>query len=362
MALAMLLAVFALSRRDRRPRSQDAFVYAYSTSVVPEVSGRITAVHVRENQRVAKDEILVEIEREPYELKLAQARAAVLALQAQIAVKSREVESQSSAAKAAETQIQAALSELDYAKSTTSRLSPLASKGYATPQQFDQARTQEKVAKSALKTAVEKAQAALQAVGDTESMLAQMRGDEAAMSLAEWNLSHTVLRAPFDGWVSGFDITEGAYASAGQPIFTLIKANEWYAVGNFRETELTNVQVGDPATVWLLGAKNQAVQGRVESIGWGVAPPNTGAPSLPQVGRTLNWVTIAQRFPVRIRLENVPEGVARLGETANILVAGDALAAEDAARESQLQKENARASVFTSAAALAFALGSATRR
>ena len=61
---------------DRRPRSQDAFVYADSTSVVPEVSGRITGVHIRENQRVAKDEILVEIEREPYEFKLAQARAA----------------------------------------------------------------------------------------------------------------------------------------------------------------------------------------------------------------------------------------------------------------------------------------------
>ena len=65
------------------------------------------------------------------------------------------------------------------------------------------------------------------------------------------------------------------------------------------------------------------MQGRVESVGWGVAPQNAGAPGLPKVGRTLNWVVIAQRFPVRIRLENVPEGVARLGETANILVAGD---------------------------------------
>ena len=135
-----------------------------------------------------------------------------------------------------------------------------------------------------------------------------MRGAEAAVSLAEWDLNHTVLRAPFDGWVSGFDITEGAYASAGHPLFTLIKANEWYAVGNFRETELTNIQVGDAATVWLLGAQNQAVQGRVESLGWGVAPQNAGAPGLPKVGRTLNWVVIAQRFPVRIRLENVPGG------------------------------------------------------
>ena len=116
MAAAVLLAVLAIVGSDRRPRSQDAFVFAYSTSVVPEVNGRITGVHVRENQRVAKDEILVEIERGPYEFKLAQARAQVAALQAQIEVAARQVASQSTAAKAAATQIQGALSQLDLAK------------------------------------------------------------------------------------------------------------------------------------------------------------------------------------------------------------------------------------------------------
>jgi len=135
-------------------------------------------------------------------------------------------------------------------------------------------------------------------------------------------LNHTIIRAPFDGLVSGLEITQGTYASAGHPLFTLIKANEWYAIGNFRETELPSIRVGDAATVWLLGAQNRAVSGRVESLGWGVAPPNPGSPGLPKVGRTLNWVVIAQRFPIRVRLDDIPEGVARLGETANILVAG----------------------------------------
>jgi multidrug efflux system membrane fusion protein len=323
LATAVLLAVFAISRLDRRPRSQDAFLYAYSTGLVPEVSGRITAVHVRENQRVTKDEILVEIEREPYELHLAQAQAQLASLRAQIGVSSRQVASQSTAARAAATEIQGAISQLDLAKTTAARLSPLVDKGYATPQQFDQAQTNQKVAQTALASAVQKAKEATQAVGDTESLQAQLAGAEAAVSLAEWDLGHTVLRAPFDGWVSGFDVTEGAYASTGHPLFTLIKANEWYAVGNFRETELPNIRVGDAAFVWVLGAQNQALQGRVESLGWGVAPQNAGAPGLPKVGRTLNWVVIAQRFPVRIRLENVPEGVARLGGTANIVVAGD---------------------------------------
>jgi membrane fusion protein, multidrug efflux system len=323
LAAAVLLAVFAISRLDRRPRSQDAFLYAYSTGLVPEVSGRITAVHVRENQRVRKDEILVEIEREPYELHLAQARAELAALRAQIDLSSRQVASQSTAARAAATEIQGAVSQLGLAKTSAARISPLVDKGYATPQQFDEAQTNERVARTALAAAVEKAKQATQAVGDTESLRAKLSGAEAVVSLAEWDLGHTVLQAPFDGWVSGFDITEGAYASAGHPLFTLIKADEWYAVGNFRETELPNIRVGDAAFVWVLGAQNQAVQGRVESLGWGVAPQNAGAPGLPKVGRTLNWVVIAQRFPVRIRLENVPEGVARLGGTANIVVAGD---------------------------------------
>jgi multidrug efflux system membrane fusion protein len=320
---AVLLAAFALSRLDRRPRSQDAFVYADSTGIVPEVSGRITTVHVRENQRVTKGDVLIEIEREPYEFRLAQARAQAAALRAQIDVASRQVASQSTAARAAATEIQGAISQLDLAQATSARLSPLVDKGYATQQQFDEAQTNAKVAQTSLSAAVQKAKEATQAVGDTESLRAQLGGADAAVSLAEWDLDHTVLRAPFDGWVTGFDITPGAYATAGHPLFTLITADEWYAVGNFRETELANIHVGDAALVWLLGAQNRAVHGRVESLSFGVAPQNAGAPGLPKVGRTLNWVVIAQRFPVRIRLEGVPEGTARLGETANIVVAGD---------------------------------------
>ena len=319
---ALVLGALSFWRLDRRPRSQDAFVYADSTAIVPEVSGRIKGVHVRENQRVAKGDLLVEIEREPYELRLAQARAQAASLQAEIDLSSRKVESQLSSAKAAATQVRSARSQLGLAQSTAERLTPLVGKGYTTKQEFDEANTKQRVARSDLSTAIQKAQAAKESVGSTESLRAQLEGAEAAVSLAEWDLNRTVVRAPFDGWASGMELTQGAYASAGHPLFTLIKANEWYAIGNFRETELPSIQVGDAATVWLVGAQNRAVSGHVESLGWGVAPPNAGAPGLPKVGRTLNWVVIAQRFPIRVRLDDVPEGVARLGETANILVVG----------------------------------------
>ena len=72
--------------------------------------------------------------------------------------------------------------------------------------------------------------------------------------------------------------------------------------------------------MWLVGSKNQPVHGRVESLGWGVRPMDAGDPGLVNVGRTLEWVIVAQRFPVRVRLDDLPGGVARLGATANILV------------------------------------------
>ena len=319
---AVLLVGLALFRLDRRPRSQDAFIYADSTGIVPQVSGPLTIVNVRENQRVRKGDLLVQIDRAPYELQLAQARAKVASLQAELELTSHQVESQTTAAKAAKTQIRSAKSQLGLAQATTERLTPLVGKGYTTPQQYDEAQSKQQVAKTDLSAAIEKAQQAEQSVGSTESQQAQLRGAQAAASLAELDLDHTCVRAPFDGWVSGLEITQGSYATAGHPLFTLIKANEWYAVGNFRETELPRIRAGDGALVWLLGGQNRAVHGRVESIGWGVAPPNAGAPGLPKVGRTLSWVVIAQRFPVRVRLEDVPEGAARLGETANILVAG----------------------------------------
>jgi len=316
----VVLAALALRRLDRSPRTQDAFLYADSTGIAPEVSGRITIVRIRENQRVAKGESLVEIDPEPFELHVEQARAQVAALKAQIDLTSRQVASQSSGANAAASQIQAARSELVLARETLSRLSPLLPRGYATAQQVDEARAKEKSALATLTAATQQAQQARQAVGDTDSLQAQLAGAEATVRLAERDLRNTVVRAPFDGWVSGFDVTDGTFATAGHPLFTLIKASEWYAVGNFRETELASIGVGDAATVWIVGSRNRSVRGHVESVGWGATPEDVGAPGLWNVGRTLNWIVIAQRFPVRVRLDEVPDGVARLGATANIQV------------------------------------------
>lgn len=320
---AVVLGGRTIATLDHRPRTQDAFLYADSVAISPEINGRLVTLHVRENVRVSKGDPLAEIDREPFELRLRQAVAQATALEKQIGLTTRQVAAQSSGAQAATTQIQRAKSQLALAHDTVERLSPLLGKGYATPQQLDEARANEEIARAAVTAAVQQAQQAHLAVGDTESLQAQLDAARAAVALAERDLRNTTIHAPFDGYVLGLEIAEGTFASVGRPLFTLVKADEWYAVGHFRETELAHITTGDTADIWLVGSNNRRVRGHVESIGWGVRPEGGGAPGLPAVGRTLNWVVIAQRFPVRIRLDELPVGLTRVGATASILVEHD---------------------------------------
>jgi multidrug efflux system membrane fusion protein len=319
-AAAIGLGTYALYRLDRAPRTHDSFLYADSAGIAPDVSGRIVRLFVRDNQRVKKGDSLVGIDPEPFDLRLRQARAQVMALQAQIDLTTRQVAAQSSGADAAATQIARARSQLALAQDTVGRLAPLLGKGYVTAQQVDEARTNEHTSQSALTVAIQQATEARQAVGDTASLEAQLAGAQATVGLAERDLRETIVYAPFDGLVAGLDIAAGAYAVAGHPLFTLIKTEDWYAIANFRETELPSVAIGDPATVWVMADNNRPLRGHVESVGWGVQPEDGGGPSLPAVGRTLSWVVVAQRFPVRVRLDEPPDAAMRIGATASVLV------------------------------------------
>jgi multidrug efflux system membrane fusion protein len=133
----------------------------------------------------------------------------------------------------------------------------------------------------------------------------------------------TTLRAPFAGKVVGLQIAEGTFAVAGHPLFTLIKSDAWYAIADFRETELPRIAVGDRATVWTMSESNSAFAGRVESLGAGVQSSDQGGPGLPVVGRDLNWVVVAQRFPVWVRLDGPPPFAMHVGLTASVKVHHD---------------------------------------
>jgi multidrug efflux system membrane fusion protein len=319
-AAAVGLGIATLFVIDRRPRTHDAHLFAYSAGMATEVSGRILTLHVINNQRVNAGEPLADIDPEPFEMRLRQARAQVAALKAQISLTGRQVTSQKYGAGAAATQINHAREQLALAHDTLHRLEPLLAKGYVTNQQIDEARTNERNAAIALTTASQQANQAQQAVGDTDSLVAQLAGAEAAEALAARDLRVTTLHAPFAGTVVGLQIAKGAYAIAGQSLFTLIKDDEWYAIADFRETELPRIAVGDQATVWAMSDDANSIHGTVESLGRGVQPEDRAGPGLPVVGRTLDWVVVAQRFPVWVRLDDPPSKLTRIGATASVRV------------------------------------------
>ncbi|MGH8208881.1 MAG: HlyD family efflux transporter periplasmic adaptor subunit [Steroidobacteraceae bacterium] len=197
--------------------------------------------------------------------------------------------------------------------------------GFVTRQQLDEARTNERSALASLDALEKSAMQARQAVGDTESLQAQLEGAQAAEAVALRNLNLTTLRAPFAGRVVGLSIAEGTYAVAGHPLFSLIKSDVWYAIADFRETELLHIKVGDPATVWTMAEADRPLAGHVESLGAGVQSADVDGPGLPNVGRDLNWVVVAQRFPVWVRLDQPPMEAMHVEMTASVKVHHDGL-------------------------------------
>ena len=320
---AVVLGVLVLVAIDRRPRTHDARIFAYSAAMASEISGRIVQILVTNDQDVAKGAPLLVIDPVPYELQLRQARAQVAALKAQIALTGRQVTSQGSGVQAAESQVAKAREQLKYAQDTRQRLEPLVKPGFVTRQALDEAKTNEAAAEASLQALTRSATQARQAVGDTASLEAQLEGAEAAEANAARNHDLTTLRAPFSGKVVGLQIAEGTFAVAGQPLFSLIKSDAWYAIADFRETELPRIEVGDSVTVWTMAESNTAFAGHVVSLGAGVQSADKDGPGLPTVGRDLNWVVVAQRFPVWVRLDNPPPFALHVGLTASVKVHHD---------------------------------------
>jgi membrane fusion protein, multidrug efflux system len=317
---AVVLGVLVVVTIDRRPRTHDARIFAYSAAMASEINGRIIRVLVSNDQQVEAGAPLILIDPSPYEMQWREARAQVAALKAQIALTGRQVTSQGSGVQAAVNQVARAREQLRLTEETRKRLEPLLGPGYVTQQQIDETRTNEATALASLQALTHSATEARQAVGDTLTLEAQLEGAEAAEALAARNLDLTTLRAPFAGTVVGLQIAEGTYALSGRPLFSLIKSDMWYAIADFRETELPRIAVGDPATVWTMAESDRAFEGRVESLGAGVQAGDQDGPGLPQVGRDLNWVVVAQRFPVWVRLDHPPPEAMHVGMTASVKV------------------------------------------
>jgi len=321
LAGVLVTGVLATRRIDQRPRTDDAYLQADLVHMAPDVSGRIVELDVRDNQEVRKGEVLFRIDPEPYQMRVDQDRAAVHGLEAKLALTADQVAAQTSKADAAASGINTAEAQRALASSTLGRMEPLLGRGFVSAQQVDQARTAQRTAQLGLQQARMQAEEARQAITNTKPTEAELDGARATLALAERDLNKTVVRAPCDGRITALDIAAGEFAATGHPLFTIIDTEHWYAIGNFRETDLPGIEPGQHATVYVMAQPTRPLRGTVDSLGWGVASGvSATVGGLPHVESTLNWVRIAARFPVRILLDAPPDDLMRYGATAVIVI------------------------------------------
>jgi membrane fusion protein, multidrug efflux system len=352
---AAVLGLTVLYRQNYYPRTDDAEVFANFIGIAPQVEGPLIRLNVRDNQFVKKGVLLYEIDERPYEYALERAISEQATLEGQISDESRRIAALVSAVSVSQANIHSAeadvasseravdrqRAEWTYASNNLHRLEPLLAKQFVTVDQIDRAKTSEiaesealreaesrlQLAKAELNSALAQHEQAQHAVTTLEPLINQRGAKEAAVKNARYNLNNCRVYAPFDALVTNLIISEGAYAHVGQQVFTLIDARAWWAVGNFREGQLKRISPGMRADVYVLSKPNLRFTGVVDSIGFGVTPDpdviGTLQQGLPDVQRTLNWVHLASRYPVRVRVENPTPDLFRVGESAVVTIRGN---------------------------------------
>ena len=319
--LAAIFWIWTLLRT--KPSTDDASIDVEVVHIAPLVGGRIVELPIHENELVHKGDLLLRIDPVPYQINVAAAEANVDVARAALGSKRRLVSTQRSDADIATQQISRARDNLALTQRTQERLAPLAAKGYVPQQQFDQAKLAAQDANTSLAQAEKRQSAAEGAVDTDDAALASIRSATAALANARRALSDTEVRAPHDGRIVGLHTSTGEVVAPSQSLFTLINTEEWFASANFRETDLERIRPGECVTVYSMIDRRQPMKGIVDSIGYGIldAEKIDIPRAAPYVEPSLNWVRVAHRFPVRIRLENPPERVVRLGASAIVEVA-----------------------------------------
>lgn len=319
---AIVALILVIWQMQTSPQTNDAYVYADTIDVVPEVSGRIIEMPARENLRVKQGDLLFRLDPRAYEAMLADAESRLAALDAQIMLTGRTIKAQQYNAASVAAAVARAQALVKQTTSTRIRLEPLVPEGFASQEELDQARTAEKAARAELAATQLQASQAAAAVTGTDAMIAQRSGLVAQIALAKLHLEYTEVRAPFNGIVVGLKTTVGQYVSALKPVFTLIDDDRWYVVANFRETDLGNVRPGVPARLTVMTDHRRTFDGTVDSVGAGViAGQGASLPGgLPFIERSINWVHVSQRFPVKIAVKHPDPTLFRMGASASAVL------------------------------------------
>jgi multidrug efflux system membrane fusion protein len=370
---AVLVCLIAVWVYINRPETDDATMRANFIGIAPHASGHIVQLLVKDNQFVHQGDLLFTIDPRPYEHAVARAKASlvltrkevdalekavmvadasIVRAEAQVSASMAEVERAEAQSIAAEAGVQRAQGEFKEADDHFKRLEPLLAKELTTADLVEAARTRRLVAEtgvsqaeralSAAKAAVAAAraqhlavEAALQqakvdrlraedAIGREGDFNARIGAAEAQLAGAELDLGYCHVRAPFSGKVVNLNISLGEFAHSGAQVFTLVDTGTWYVVANFRETQLKHIQEGAPAEIYLQFKGGKRFRGKVVGPGWAVVPEyGTSTMGLPNVPRNLDWVRLAQRFPVRIEVDK-PDDSFRIGASAVVTITGRA--------------------------------------
>jgi len=326
------------------PWTRDGQVRANVVQVAPRVSGPIVNLPIKDNQFVKAGDLLFEVDPRTYQAALDQASAnldetrdRLSDLEAQVKVAEAALDQAKSGVPQAESLVTSAEATLEKARKDFERAQDLVVKGDIAKRSFDQAQASYDVAQADLARAQAQriqanaallqaqaelagAQAELGAPGEDN---AQLRSARAALETARLNLEFTRMTASVDGYVTNLNLRLGSQAVANQPVLALVDTASFWVHGYFRETMIADVNPGDRAIVTLMTYPDRPVEGRVDSIGWGISQSDgsTGQDLLPTVSPTFQWIRLAQRIPVRIHLDELPEGVAlRVGTTGSVLV------------------------------------------
>jgi len=255
------------------PWTRDGQVRSQVIQVSPRVSGMVTSINVIDNQFVKKGTLLFKIDKSPFDIQIAKTKAELKRERVNLRGTKIEYERVNNISK----HDKGAISQKDLIRHEV----------------------------------------------NYEKSLAKIDSLKEKLNAVKLDLAFTKVYASVDGYVSNINFQVGSQAVANQAILALVDSNSFWVFGYFRESMIADIKIGDNAKVTLMAYSDKPISGVVESIGWGIAPSdgNPGGNLLPSIKPVFQWIRLAQRIPVRIKLDKLPDGVdLRFGLTASVMI------------------------------------------
>ena len=283
--------------------TDDAFVEGHIVSVAPRVSGPVIEMLIDDNKPVKKGDLLIVIDPNDYEAKLAQSKAQLAQAKAALNISEKDITRSESSLEESAHDIASTTSKLDFAKKDFKRYSAMYKEGIASKQDYDSSKTALTVAKSNHNSAIERRRAAKAMLESSkakkEASLADIEKLEAQVKTDELNLSYTKIYAPQDGLITNRTVELGNYLQTAQPMFAIVPQKVW-VVANFKETQLTYMKPGQPVSIKIDTYPGKKFKGKVDSIQRATGAKASLFPPENAVG---SYVKIVQRVPVKIVFE-----------------------------------------------------------